>query len=114
MRDHIVPPKGEFIDGPMLRGVQWERREQQWSERDRKEKDRDALLFIGDTEYSPPLAWTTMWKETYSNLYGSYIEDGLRRWGYIMWDAVRLESTGVRKLILERWDDDFDPRDDFP
>ncbi|RMZ78575.1 hypothetical protein DV738_g3796, partial [Chaetothyriales sp. CBS 135597] len=68
-------------------------------------------------ELYPPLAWTLIWHGTYSNLYGWYIPDEIRRWGYVMWDAARLERTGGKELLMrqwiEYWDEDYDPRDDL-
>ena len=64
----------------------------------------------------PPLAWTLMWGGTYSNVYGWYIEPDFRRWGYVFWDAARIERTGAEELLLrqveELWGDE-DPRDDI-
>ena len=118
MQNHISGPKGEFLDGPMHQGVQWARREQQLSEKDLKQRRRDPLPFRGDTEPDasgslPPLAWTLMWKETYSNLFGYYVDNDMRRWGYVMWDAARLESMGVKEVLARQWDEDFDPRDNL-
>jgi hypothetical protein len=118
MQKHISGPKGEFLDGPMHQGVQWARREQQLSERDLKQRRRDPLPFRGDAEPDangslPPLAWTLMWKGTYSNLFGYYVDNDIRRWGYIMWDAARLERMGAKEVLAQQWDEDFDPRDDL-
>lgn len=31
-------------------------------------------------------------------------EDGIHHWGYVMWDAVRLERTGAREVLARQWD----------
>lgn len=91
------------------------------SERDRLELNRAPLEFSGDVEADssgrmcPPLAWTTIWGGTYSNMYGWFTSDELRRWGYVFWDAARIKSTGVEALLEECWDylwHGDDPRDD--
>ena len=80
-------------------------------------EDREPFLFRGDSDPdAPPQAWTTIWKETYSNLYGWYTSDEMRRWGYIFWDADRLAQTGGMELLKRQWEelwDDDDPRDDL-
>ena len=83
-----------------------------------KQDRRDPLPFVGDPEPDarpssscPPLAWTLVWKGTYSNLYGGYLEDEMRGWGYVMWDAARLETEGGAALLLKQWGTDWDPRD---
>ncbi len=66
--------------------------------RDRMQRRRDPLAFEGDDQPDakrPPLAWTLIWGGTYSNVFGMYIHNDLRMWGYIMWDAVRLERASV-------------------
>lgn len=62
------------------------------------------MPFIGDgvpDEYEPrpPLAWTLLWCEEYANLYGHYVPDNIRRWGYVMWDAARLEQTSAKDKL---------------
>ncbi|KAI1840396.1 hypothetical protein JX266_013404 [Neoarthrinium moseri] len=51
----------------------------------------------------PPLAWTIIWRGTYSNLFGHYVDDDLRCWGYIMWDAKTLGRTGATKVLARQW-----------
>ncbi len=78
--------------------------------------DRRELVFEGDdSAHAPPLAWTTIWGGTYSNLYGHYIPDAMRKWGYIFWDAKTLKSTGGLELVERQWQDEWDedPRDDL-
>ncbi|KAK3715605.1 hypothetical protein LTR37_007093 [Vermiconidia calcicola] len=84
------------------------------TERDRLQEARAELPFRGDGEVdAPPLAWTLMWDGTYSNLYGHYISDGMRRWGYVFWDAATMESKGADELLRRQWHDEWeiDPRD---
>lgn len=89
------------------------------SEPDRKQEARDPLPFEGDIETRPPLAWTVIWKGTFSNFYGYYMNDlgtSIRRWGYILWDAPRLQRLGAEDVLrreLEIHWDDYDPRDDW-
>lgn len=62
----------------------------------------------------PPLAWTLIWEGTYSSLVGYFINDKLRKWGYVMWDAARLEKTGAKEVLKRQWESDWlgqDPRD---
>lgn len=56
-----------------------------------------------------------IWGGTYSNLYGYYVEHAIRRWGYVIWDAVRLERTGAEELLERQWKAGWgedDPRGD--
>ncbi|KAG8156539.1 hypothetical protein KVR01_013643 [Diaporthe batatas] len=53
---------------------------------------------------APPLAWVLMWDGKYCNLYGEYIPDELRRWGYVMWDERRWNSIdGALGLLIRLW-----------
>ncbi|KAG8161353.1 hypothetical protein KVR01_009617 [Diaporthe batatas] len=63
---------------------------------------RQKTPFHGDNPGCPPLAWILFWQGEYSNLFGVFIPDELRRWGYIMWDAVRLDSD-ARDAIERTW-----------
>jgi hypothetical protein len=72
------------------------------------------MPFQGDEMVnSPPLAWTVIWKETYSPLYGQFIPEELRRWGYVFWDASTLKSVGGLGLLERQWDSSQDPRLDI-
>jgi hypothetical protein len=110
MQENISWPVGSFIEDEALGEVaQYQRREEQLSDGDRKQQRRDSLSFRGDAEWDakgPPLAWTLIWGGTYSNLYGYYVQDVLRRWGYVMWDAVRLERTGAKDVLARQWEAD--------
>ncbi|KAL2809184.1 hypothetical protein BJX63DRAFT_424024 [Aspergillus granulosus] len=73
------------------------------SERDLKQERRDPLPFRGDRVPNPdpaggeilypPLAWTIIWKGN----------EDLKMWGYVMWDAWRLESIGAREVLKRQW-----------
>lgn len=113
------------VHGAFTHAAQSGRRAIAPSERDKKEERREPLPFRGDRvddyyyNYSngahPPLAWTLLWKGTYSNMLGSYIPDEFHRWGYVMWDAARLERTGAKEVLARGWDlmwgEDEDARD---
>ncbi|KAH7322378.1 hypothetical protein B0I35DRAFT_425739 [Stachybotrys elegans] len=94
-----------------------ERSDTEPSDKNGMQERRDPLPFRGDSEPdAPPLAWTTIWGGTYSNLYGWYIPDELREWGYVFWDATTLEAIGGIELLRHQWDDCWggdDPRDDL-
>jgi hypothetical protein len=68
----------------------------------------DPLPFKGDSELYPPLAWTWMYRVTCNYLYGFFIfhevPDAVRRWGYVMWDAARLECTGAKEVLTQQLD----------
>lgn len=119
MQDNISWPLGDFLKHAWGETAQYcRRRNQPLSVRDELQLRREAFPFMGDSESStgallPPLAWTLMWRGTYSNLYGYYVGDMMRRWGYIMWDAPRLERTGAKEVLARQWEDYWtnDPRD---
>lgn len=122
MQQHISWPGGNFLwDDALGETAQWQRRRERLSYRDQKELRRDPLPFKGDNESDanglyPPLAWTLIWRGTYSNLYGYYVQDVIRRWGYVMWDAARLERTGAKEVLARQWEADWgdsDPRDNL-
>ncbi|KAG9236678.1 hypothetical protein BJ875DRAFT_455875 [Amylocarpus encephaloides] len=117
MQEHISWPVGSFIEDEALgETAQSQRRQELWSNRDRKQQRRDLLPFKGDGEPDPPLAWTLIWSGTYSNLYGHYVPDAIRRWGYVMWDAARLGGTGAKEVLARQWNADWgdtDPRDNM-
>lgn len=88
---------------------QEERREKRMSHRDRAQDRQDKLPFRGDREDSPPLAWVTVWRGTYSNLYGQYMPETPRNWGYIMWDADRLVDSGGKAALELAWNELYPP-----
>lgn len=73
------------------------------SDRDIKEKRRDPLPFQGDNGELPPLSWTLVWQGIYSNRFGWAVKEELdsRFWGYVMWDAMRLERTGAKDVLVQ-------------
>ncbi|RAK95623.1 uncharacterized protein BO80DRAFT_469240 [Aspergillus ibericus CBS 121593] len=106
MQDRIAWPAGSFLEGEALgETAQIMRRNRHPSPRDSKEERRDPLPFQGDGlhDVHPPLAWTLIWRGTYSNLFGHYMEDSMRRWGYVMWDAARLERSGGKDVLKRQW-----------
>ena len=117
MQDRISWPAGSFLEHEALgQSAQTIRRRQHPSSRDSKEERRDPLPFQGDRADGvyPPLAWTLMWQGTYSNLFGYYMEDPIRSWGYVMWDAARLEQSGAKEVLKRQWEAEWeggDPRD---
>lgn len=122
IQQHISWPAGHFLEDEALgEAAQFQRRQERLSNRDQKQQRRDPLPFRGDGEPDakgprPPLAWTLIWRGTYSNLYGYYVQDVIRRWGYVMWDAARLESTGAKEVLARQWEADWgdsDPRDNL-
>ncbi|KAI3394708.1 hypothetical protein diail_2293 [Diaporthe ilicicola] len=52
----------------------------------------------------PPVAWVFMWDGKYCNLYGDYVPDEFRQWGYVLWDERRWNAMhGARQLLLDTW-----------
>ncbi|PLB50665.1 hypothetical protein P170DRAFT_406006 [Aspergillus steynii IBT 23096] len=120
MQERIAWPAGYFLGNEAMgQTAQTLRRRRRPSARDLKQERRDPLLFHGDSlldveKGHPPQAWTLIWGGTYSNLYGYYVHDTLHRWGYVMWDAARLESIGASEVLMRQWEEDWgdsDPRD---
>ncbi|RDW72321.1 uncharacterized protein DSM5745_07493 [Aspergillus mulundensis] len=109
IEEHMkTPPNGFFLEGEwgdvMNDDAHYDRLREGLSERDRKQNRGDPLPFQGDeildpTGTHPPLAWTLMWKGTYSNLFGGFIDDSLRRWGYVTWDAERIRRAGAEEVL---------------
>lgn len=104
------------VEGLLGETQQTIRRHEHTSERDRMQDKRAPFPFRGDHRPdAPPLGWTTIWGDTYSNLFGWYTSDSLRQIGYVFWDAERLhEHNGslimlLEGLMVDAWDED--PRD---
>ena len=119
MQEYISWPAGAFLEDALGEMSQIQRRQEQVSSRDQKQQRRDPISFSGDGEdkLCPPLAWTLIWQGTYSNLYGYYVQDLIRRWGYVMWDATRLERTDAKEVLARQWETDWgddDPRNNMP
>lgn len=84
-----------------------------YSEEDAAQDRRDKTPFDEDTPDLSPLAWVTFWRVEASNLFGAYVPRTFRRWGYVMWDAARLEPSGAMQYMeLERRWPGGDPRED--
>jgi hypothetical protein len=95
VRDHGGGCYEAWLDEAMWDNWQLERRNNWYSEEDAAQDRRDKIPFGTDTPHMPPLAWVMHWNGEASNLFGRYIPRTFRRWGYTMWDAKRLEVTGV-------------------
>jgi hypothetical protein len=116
MQQHIVRSYLSFgsVTGVMGETQQSSRCENSPNRHHTLQEERAALLFSGDgAPDAPPLAWTILWRETYSALYGHFIPDSLRRCGYVFWDAATLEKCDGLEGVKEEFED-CDPRDDFP
>ncbi|KAI0548091.1 hypothetical protein F4679DRAFT_585849 [Xylaria curta] len=114
MQEHILWLADHFLEAALNGPAQLHRRIIQPSDRDQKQTRRDPLPFQGDCGLRPPLAWTLIWRETYSNLYGALLPEDILRWGYVMWDAARLENTGAKEVLARQWEavwEGTDPRD---
>ncbi len=104
-------PESYDLEEELRETSQYSRRQYHLSDRDQKQERREPLRFRGDGEPDaegtrPPLAWTIIWRGTYSNRYGECIPKEMVRWGYVIWDAARLESTGARGLLERLLEED--------
>ncbi|RYC62360.1 hypothetical protein CHU98_g3835 [Xylaria longipes] len=75
--------------------------------RDEAEQRRDSIHFAGDAvpPDGPPFAWVALWGGKYSNIYGEYVPQSVRRWGYVMWDKRRWIDMGVDgNLVVRQWE----------
>ncbi|KAI0205950.1 hypothetical protein F4808DRAFT_455447 [Astrocystis sublimbata] len=78
--------------------------------RDEAEQRRDILQFAGDAvpPDGPPVAWVQLWGGKYSNIYGDYVPESVRRWGYVMWDERRwIDMKSGKSLITSQWTADL-------
>ncbi|EEU38633.1 uncharacterized protein NECHADRAFT_82982 [Fusarium vanettenii 77-13-4] len=77
------------------------------SERDRMRQEKTPFPFRGDGEPdAPPLGWTIIWGGVYCNLYGWHIPQEIRRWGFVFWDAIRMEETRAVEMLRVQWEED--------
>lgn len=120
MQKHLERVYISFDTGTGLLGSteQEIRRRDSPTARDEMQDKRVPMPFVGDGNPDDlPIAWTLIWNGTYSNLYGSYLPEEIRPWGYIFWDEATLDATGGKELLrkqwVDYWDDDYDPRDDI-
>lgn len=109
-----------YLDHALENLAQYRRRRHHRSDRDDREDRRDPLPFTGDSaregNLGPPLGWTTIWDGTYSNIFGEFTCKAMQRWGYVFWDAVRLERTGAKEVLKRQWyqrHGSYDPRDEM-
>ena len=74
--------------------------------RDAAEQRRDQMDFAGDAvpPDEPPIAWVLLWGGKYANIYGEYVPELLRRWGYVMWDESRWSDVGAKELVAKQWE----------
>lgn len=74
--------------------------------RDAAEQRRDPVHLVGDAvpPEGPPLAWTFLWDGKYANVYGKYVPESVRRWGYIMWNEGRWSFAGAKELLAMQWE----------
>ena len=72
---------------------------------DDAELNREPLVFAGDAPppLGPPIGWVLLWGGRYSNVYGAYVPEALRQWGYVMWDERRWLRLGATDLIAKQW-----------
>ncbi|KFY34844.1 hypothetical protein V494_06423 [Pseudogymnoascus sp. VKM F-4513 (FW-928)] len=106
------------MEGVMSETHQHSQRSNHPSGRDQMQQERTPFPFRGDADEpnAPPLAWTIIWHDTYSNLFGCHIPDEMRRWGYVFWDAATLENNGGKGVLHKQWEEPWDacdPRDDL-
>lgn len=102
----------DWIDDALEGFVQDERRERWYSHRDSAQDWRQKTPFEGDSLESPPLGWVQLWHCEYSNLTGNYISEELRRWGFVMWDAARLNSRAEARIDYHTYCG-RDPREEY-
>ncbi|PMD41882.1 hypothetical protein L207DRAFT_511643 [Hyaloscypha variabilis F] len=74
--------------------------------RDAAEQRREPMYFVGDAvpPDEPPLAWVLLWGGKYANIYGEYVPESLRRWGYVMWNESRWTEMGAKELVVMQWE----------
>lgn len=72
--------------------------------RDEAEQRRDPMHFVGDAvpPDEPPFAWVALWGGQYANIYGEYVPQSVRRWGYVMWDERRWINMGAEENPVAR------------
>ncbi|KAF4340260.1 hypothetical protein FBEOM_5771 [Fusarium beomiforme] len=102
---HIISSLDDWLFEATDERVQYRRRERSLSDRDLAQDRREEIMFEADREDLVPMAWVTIWKGTYSNLYGTHMRDSFRDWGYVMWDADRLVNSGAVDTLKYEWED---------
>lgn len=111
MQENIRRPTINFFEDA-LDSVTEELRLQEL--RDLEQDWRGPSPFQCDDIEHPPLYWTLVWRDYYSDLSLYKSDHNMRFWGHMMWDAARLEHTGAKDLLLrqqeERWgNEEWDP-----
>lgn len=104
-----------FLDWSDESIAHMERREEWPNRYDYAQDRRQKMIFNGDQLDSPPLAWILFWHGEYSNLLGMFIPKALRRWGYVMWDAARLDPDAKDAVVRGYYEKHYhlsDPRED--
>lgn len=107
---------------PFSRAAQNRQRHLHPSERHRMTAERAPFPFPRDrlpdgklgVDKLPPVAWTMIWKDTYSNLFGAYTADDFRRWGYVFWDDFTVGRLRGHRVLWVQMDQNWggvDPRD---
>ncbi len=71
--------------------------------REETERRKGPLEFVGDSD-GPPLGWVLMCYGQYTTLYGAFVPETLRRWGYVMWDESRWIELGAKHLVQKQWE----------
>lgn len=109
-------PSFFFVEEALGETAQDKRLEERPCDRDKKQLRGDPMPFRGDGEPDehgprPPLAWTLIWGQKYSVLYGKHVPENIHRWGYVMWDAARLERTGAKDVLMQQWRESGGPDD---
>ena len=101
MQNPISPPRGHSIEH-VLYAVQGLDPSDPTLE---KQQERGPTPFQGDHSDLPPLAWTIIWQAVCSDHRDWGGKGGLRYWGYVMWDAARLERTRGKKRLIQNWEE---------
>lgn len=103
----------QSLDAPMRKALgsvaQNDRREMSTNfpnARDAAEQRRDPMDFVGDAvpPDDPPLAWVLLWDGKYANIYGEYVPELLRRWGYVIWNESRWNEMRAKQLVVMQWE----------
>ncbi|KAI3391475.1 hypothetical protein diail_7306 [Diaporthe ilicicola] len=107
----MVSIYGGTLDEVQDEWMQDARRAEWPNHHDSAQDHRQKTPFNGDKLGAPPLAWVLYWQGDYSNLFGGHIQEPLRRWAFVMWDAARLDSH-AKDEIENAWGAGSDPRED--
>lgn len=103
MRRSFDKIQNDFFEEASSAVSQSDRRDEDMNDRDNAEERREALIFSKDHSAQPPLAWVLLWSGKYSNLYGEYVPNELRRWAYVIWDERRLDAKAAKEYFVRLW-----------